>query len=111
MPPRSFFPLLSGVLAASGIYYLSSCSDDHLTGQPGEPDGPLQITHLTLLDNVSRDRAIFTDTAAPADCSDPAVKDSPACFNEPYGDRYGVKKSQPTPDSGRIIRAVFNKIP
>ncbi|MCS6914165.1 MAG: hypothetical protein RMK29_13025 [Myxococcales bacterium] len=105
-----FWRLLAGLGAASGLV-LAGCND-HTTGQPGEPEGPLRITRLTLLDDhVSRDIAVFSDTSAPRDCSKPPDKGTPRCENDPFKDTYGLLKSPPTPDSGRDIRVVFNKLP
>jgi hypothetical protein len=85
--------------------------NDHTTGQAGEPDGPLRITRLTLLDLTSRDSPVFTDTSAPADCAAPEARATPACQTDIFKDLYGVKRSPPNPDSGRMIRVVFNKLP
>jgi 3D (Asp-Asp-Asp) domain-containing protein len=110
MRKRNQLSMLLAGLGAAGLT-MASCNDLS-TGQEGEPEGALKITRLTLFDDhVSRDSAIFTDTSAPADCMDPAVKDSSRCVNDPFGDRYGLKKSPPTPDSLSDIRVVFNKLP
>lgn len=87
----SFLPLLAA---------LCNCND-YTTGQPGEPDGPLVITRLTLLDQTSRDAPVFTDTSAPADCTAPDVANTPACQGDIFKDLYGVKKSPPTPIPAR----------
>ena len=98
-----------GFCTASALA-LCGCND-YTTGQLGEPDGPLLITRLTVLDLDSRDVPIFTDTSAPADCNAPQAKDTPACQGDIFRDRYGILKSPPSPDSGEFMRVVFNKLP
>src|SRR5689334_18668776 len=95
---------LLGASAAAGLTMLASCND-FLTGQDGEPHGALKVTKLTLNDNgLSRPSGgVVTDTSVPADCMLAAVKDTPQCNADPFKDKYGVLKSPPNPDSGRIL--------
>jgi hypothetical protein len=103
--------LLTGAGTLVGLLSVAGCND-YLTGQDGEPAGPLKVVRLTLLDpGISRDHSVFTDTSVPPDCMDAMYKDSKACKNDPFGDMYGVLKSQPNPDSARRLRVVFNKVP
>ncbi|MCS6912421.1 MAG: hypothetical protein RMK29_11105 [Myxococcales bacterium] len=94
------------VLLATG---LGGCPD-YLTGQDPEPTDPLRVTRLTLFDATSRNREVFTDTSIP-DCSLPANQEVPACKNDVNKDKFSPIKSPPTPDSGREVRLVFNKLP
>src|SRR5256885_8232682 len=87
---------------------LVSCND-YTTGQDPEPE-TLQVTRLTLFDTTSRDAPVFTDTSVP-DCSRAENQGTPSCKSDINGDTFGPVKSPPTPDSGREVRVVFNKIP
>ena len=59
------------LLGGSALSVIAMSCADHLTGQIPEPEGPLLVTKLTLLDKrLSRDVAVFTDTSLP-DCSSP----------------------------------------
>lgn len=98
--------LVAGLCAATG---LGSCGDD--LGQPGEPDGPLLITRMTLLDNDSRDNPVFSDTSAPSDCMDATLKNTDPCQLDPFKDQFSLKNSPPTTDSAEDLRVVFNKLP
>jgi hypothetical protein len=103
--------LLASAGALSGLLSLSACND-YLTGQDGEPAGPLRVIRLTLLDpGVAHGHTVFTDTSVPPDCKDPKYQSARACTNDPFGDTYGVLKSPPNPDSARRLRVVFNKVP
>lgn len=103
--------LLASAGALSGLLSLGACND-FLTGQDGEPVGPLKVIRLTLLDpGVAHGHSVFTDTSVPSDCTDPKFKDARACTNDPFGDTYGILKSPPNPDSARRLRVVFNKVP
>lgn len=109
------------VLGGTALSVIAMSCTDYLTGQTPEPDGPLLVTKLTLLDKVSRDKAVFTDTSLPncmqypADvCSQDANRNSFACrtcYNDVLKDTYSLAKSPPTPDSATDLRVVFNKIP
>src|SRR5579872_272342 len=103
------FSLLAGLGAASSVA-LVQC-DDLTTGQPGEPAGPLLVSRVTFLDTTSRDTNVFSDTAAPRDCTNGPEAQTPDCQNNPMKDTFGIKKSPPTPDSGQSMRVVFNKLP
>src|SRR6185436_2310504 len=83
---------------------------DYATGQDPEPDGPLLVTRLTLFDATSRDAPVFTDTSVP-DCDKAENQETPACKSDINRDAFSTKKSPPTPDSGREVRVVFNKLP
>jgi len=97
--------------AATSLLLLGACND-YLTGQDGEPTGPLKVLRLTLIDfGVNTGHLVFTDTSVPSDCTLPQYKDLKQCTNDPFMDTYGVKKSPPNPDSARRIRVVFNKSP
>lgn len=99
--PRLVSPLLLGL-------GLLSCGD----GQDQEPDGPLLLTKLTLLDRgANKDVPVFTDLSAPPDCMDAKLKDTDVCQLDPFKDKFGPLKSPPDPDSARILRTVFNKSP
>ena len=104
--------LLAGASAAAGLFMLASCNDN-LTGQDGEPNGPLTVTRLTLFDNgASRaGHPVTTDTSVPPDCTKPEVAMTQTCTNDPFKDKYGVLKSPPNPDSIQRLRVVFNKAP
>ncbi|MFO0573840.1 MAG: hypothetical protein U1A78_07585 [Polyangia bacterium] len=103
--------LLASAGALSGLLSLSACND-YLTGQDGEPAGPLRVVRLTLLDpGIAHGDVVFTDTSVPPDCKDPKYQSARACTNDPFGDKYGVLKSPPNPDSARRLRVVFNKVP
>ncbi len=102
LPLRSLLPLCLVGLSLWGC-------DNHI-GQDSEPQGPLQVRRLTLLDPSGRDHPIFSDTSIP-DCSLPENQDSLACHNDPQKDRYSLRRSPPNPDSAAEIRVVFNKIP
>ena len=104
--------LLAGASAAAGLFMLASCNDN-LTGQDGEPNGPLKVTRLTLFDNgASRaGHPVTTDTSVPPDCTKPEVAMTQTCTNDPFKDKYGVLKSPPNPDSIQRLRVVFNKAP
>ena len=104
--------LLAGASAAAGLFMLASCND-YLTGQDGEPSGPLKVTRLTLFDNgASRaGHPVTTDTSVPPDCSKPEVAGTQTCTNDPFKDTFGVLKSPPNPDSAQRLRVVFNKAP
>lgn len=97
--------------AAASLLLLGACND-YLTGQDGEPTGPLKVLRLTLIDfSVNTGHLVFTDTSVPSDCTLPQYKDLKQCTNDPFMDTYGVKKSPPNPDSLRRLRVVFNKPP
>src|SRR5579883_589584 len=117
--------LVAGLGAASSLA-LTSCDDTSL-GQDQEPDGPLLVTRVTLLDRTSRDNPVFTDTSAPSNC--PPMSTAPEC-NTAFRDMFSPAKSPPTPDSASPfstpinmptnnpdsayadgIHTVFNKIP
>lgn len=103
--------LLAGAGTLVGLLSVTSCND-YLTGQDGEPAGPLKVVRLTLLDpGIAHGHTVFTDTSVPADCMDAKYKDTKACTNDPFGDTYGILKSPPNPDSARRLRVVFNKAP
>lgn len=103
--------LLAGAGTLVGLLSVMSCND-YLTGQDGEPAGPLKVVRLTLLDpGISHGNSVFTDTSVPADCMDAKYKDTKACQNDPFGDTYGILHSPPNPDSARRLRVVFNKAP
>jgi len=104
--------LLAGASAAAGLFMLASCND-YLTGQDGEPNGPLKVTRLTLFDNgASRaGHPVTTDTSVPPDCTKPEVAGTQTCTNDPFKDTFGVLKSPPNPDSAQRLRVVFNKAP
>lgn len=103
--------LLAGAGTLVGLLSVMSCND-YLTGQDGEPAGPLKVLRLTLLDpGIAHGSTVFTDTSVPADCMDAKYKDTKACQNDPFGDTYGVLHSPPNPDSARRLRVVFNKAP
>lgn len=103
--------LLAGAGTLVGLLSVMSCND-YLTGQDGEPAGPLKVVRLTLLDpGIAHGGSVFTDTSVPADCMDAKYKDTKACTNDPFGDTYGVIHSPPNPDSARRLRVVFNKAP
>lgn len=105
---RSF---LLGAGAAASLLTLGC--NDYLTGQDGEPRGPLRVTKMTLNDGgLNRPSGrVVTDTSVPPDCSVPAAMDLPQCAADPFKDMYGVRLSPPNPDSARILRVVFNKAP
>ena len=104
-------PLRHGAWAAWVLVGLSACND-YLTGQDGEPRGPLKVTRLTLSDlGKSRGAAVVTDTSVPPDCSADAAKDLYACQSDPFKDKYGILRSPPNPDSAGRLRVVFNKSP
>ena len=97
--------------ATASLLLLGACND-HLTGQDGEPEGPLKVLRLTLIDfGLNTGHLVFTDTSVPSDCTLPQFKDLKQCTNDPFMDTYGVKKSPPNPDSLRRLRVVFNKAP
>ena len=110
------------LLGGSALSVIAMSCADYLTGQIPEPEGPLLVTKLTLLDKrLSRDVAVFTDTSLP-DCkqfpaefcsveANRATTSCRICYNDVLKDTYSLAKSPPTPDSGRDIRVVFNKIP
>ncbi|HRI54085.1 MAG TPA: hypothetical protein PLW65_28290 [Pseudomonadota bacterium] len=97
---------------AAASLMLLGCAD-YLTGQDGEPRGPLLVTKLTLNDSgLSRaSGAVVTDTSVPPDCSAAAAAGLLQCIADPFKDRYGVRRSPPNPDSANILRVVFNKAP
>lgn len=112
---HAIFSFLSGAWAAGCLLGLGGCAD-FSTGQDAEPDGALTVTRLTLLDSdqgrsKSHGGIVFTDTSVPADCTSAPFKDLAACTSDPFGDKYGVLKSPPNPDSARRLRVVFNKAP
>jgi hypothetical protein len=107
----------------AGVTLLALGCNDYLTGQLSDPEGPIQVTRLTLYDAGSRDHAIFTDTSLP-DCAPVESKQKDCstvesqqehickiCFLDTFKDTYSTKKSPPTTDSGQDIRVVFNKVP
>lgn len=97
--------------AVASLMLLGACND-YLTGQDGEPTGPLKVVRLTLIDfGLNTGHLVFTDTSVPSDCTLPQYKDLKQCTNDPFMDMYGVKKSPPNPDSLRRLRVVFNKTP
>ncbi len=97
--------------AAASLMLLGACNDN-LTGQDGEPTGPLKVLRLTLIDfGINTGHLVFTDTSVPSDCTLAQYKDLKQCTNDPFMDTYGVKKSPPNPDSLRRLRVVFNKPP
>lgn len=97
--------------AAVSLSLLGACND-HLTGQDGEPVGPLKVLRLTLIDfGVNTGHLVFTDTSVPSDCELPQFKDLKQCTTDPFTDTYGVKKSPPNPDSARRLRVIFDKVP
>lgn len=97
--------------AAASLALLGACND-YLTGQDGEPTGPIKVLRLTLIDfSANTGHLVFTDTSVPSDCTLPQYKDLKQCTNDPFMDTYGVKKSPPNPDSLRRLRVVFNKAP
>lgn len=102
---------LLGAGAAASLMLLG-CAD-YLTGQDGEPRGPLRVTKLTLNDNnLNRpSHSVVTDTSVPPDCDAPAAASTLQCTADPFRDTYGVRRSPPNPDSARILRVVFNKAP
>lgn len=103
--------LLAGAGTLVGLLSVMSCND-YLTGQDGEPAGPLKVVRLTLLDpGIAHGYSVFTDTSVPSDCMDAKFKDTRACMNDPFGDTYGILHSPPNPDSARRLRVVFNKAP
>lgn len=104
-------PFLKGVRAAWVLLTLSACND-YLTGQDGEPRGALRVTRLTLSDRgKSRGAAVVTDTSVPADCGAAEARELDVCLNDPFKDKYGVRRSPPNPDSASRLRVVFNKSP
>src|SRR5262245_34275990 len=115
MRRNRFFMLLTGLGAASCLA-LSGCEPDYTTGQDPEPEGPIQITKLTLFDNFVRDPdvPVLTDTSSPESCDGVAVDDTSdrgkAC-NGPFGARFHPKNNPVNTESGMDIRVVFNKIP
>lgn len=102
--------LLLGAGAATGLMALATCND-YMTGQDPEPPGPLLVTRLYLFDASSRDVPVATDTAAPVDCESGPERETTACTGTPFKDKFGVRRSQPTPDSVSKLRVVFNKLP
>lgn len=118
---RSRKTLLYSLLAGSALSVVAISCADYLTGQVLEPDGPLLVTKLTLLDKTSRDVAVFTDTSLP-DCKQFSAEycaveanrtstECRICYNDVKKDAYSPTKSPPTPDSASDLRVVFNKIP
>lgn len=106
-----FYLVVRGLAVALCLLGSGGCND-YLTGQDGEPSGPLRVTRLTLFDlGRSRGTAVFTDTSVPADCSLAEFRDASACLDNAFKDRYGILKSPPNPDSARSLRVVFNKSP
>jgi hypothetical protein len=107
--PQKSFRLGAGAAAS---LLLLGCAD-YLTGQDGEPRGPLIVTKLTLNDNgLSRPSgSVITDTSVPPDCSAAEAVNLLQCTADPFKDKYGVRRSPPNPDSARILRVVFNKAP
>ena len=103
--------LLLGAGAAASLMMIG-CAD-YVTGQDGEPRGPLMVTKLTLNDGgLSRPSGrVVTDTSVPPDCNAPAAVNLPQCFADPFKDMYGVRRSPPNPDSAFRLRVVFNKAP
>lgn len=102
---------LLGAGAAASLMLLG-CSD-YLTGQDGEPRGPLRVTKLTLND-LGRNRpshSVVTDTSVPPDCDAPGAASTVQCSADPFRDTYGVRLSPPNPDSAARLRVVFNKAP
>lgn len=101
------------LLGASAASLMMLGCSDNLTGQDGEPHGPLRVTKVTLNDgSLSRPSGpVVTDTSVPPDCEAAAAKDLPQCTSDPFKDTYGVRLSPPNPDSARILRVVFNKAP
>lgn len=108
-------------LGGTALSVIAISCTDYLTGQTPEPEGPLRVTKLTLLDKVSRDKAVFTDTSLP-DCAQYSAEYCTqegnrlsdacrTCYNDVLKDTYSVAKSPPTPDSATDLRVVFNKIP
>lgn len=118
---RSRKTLLYSLLAGSALSVVAISCADYLTGQVLEPDGPLLVTKLTLLDKTSRDVTVFTDTSLPdckqfsaEYCSAEANRSSTECricYNDVKKDAYSPTKSPPTPDAASELRVVFNKIP
>lgn len=103
--------VLRGLTGALCLFGNGGCND-YLTGQDGEPSGPLRVTRLTLFDRGrSRGAAVFTDTSVPTDCSLPEFKDTSPCQDNAFKDKYGILRSPPNPDSARMLRVVFNKSP
>ena len=50
--------------AAASLMLLGACNDN-LTGQDGEPTGPLKVLRLTLIDfGINTGHLVFTDTSA-----------------------------------------------
>ena len=97
--------------AVASLMLLGACND-FLTGQDGEPTGPLKVVRLTLIDfGLNTGHLVFTDTSVPSDCTLAQYKDLKQCTSDPFMDTYGVKKSPPNPDSLRRLRVVFNKPP
>lgn len=102
---------LLGAGAVASLMLLG-CAD-YLTGQDGEPRGPLRVTKLTLND-LGRNRpshGVVTDTSVPPDCDAPGASSTVQCTADPFRDTYGVRLSPPTPDSAARLRVVFNKAP
>src|SRR5262245_4621313 len=92
----------------SAVPLLVGCND-FTTGQDPEPPA-LEVKRLTLFDGASRDAPVFTDTSVP-DCSKAENQAPPGVASDINRDKYGPIKSPPTPDSGREIRVVLNKLP
>ena len=97
---------LLGAGAAASLMLLG-CAD-YLTGQDGEPRGPLRVTKLTLNDNnLNRpSHSVVTDTSVPPDCDAPAAASTLQCTADPFRDTYGVRRSPPNPDSARILQTL-----
>lgn len=83
--------LLSAGATASLL--LLGCTD-YLTGQDGEPRGPLRVTKLTLNDNGLNlpSHEVITDTSVPPDCSAPAAMNLLQCTADPFKDRFGIRR-------------------
>ncbi len=95
------------LLGGSALSVIAMSCADYLTGQIPEPEGPLLVTKLTLLDKrLSRDVAVFTDTSLP-DCkqfpaefcsveANRATTSCRICYNDVLKDTYSLAKSPPT---------------
>lgn len=101
------------LLGASAASLMVLGCSDNLTGQDGEPHGPLRVTKVTLNDGAhSRPSGrVVTDTSVPPDCAAASAANLPQCTADPFKDMYGVRRSPPNPDSAFILRVVFNKAP
>lgn len=97
-------------LFAAGVAGLTAPSCDNTNiAVPGEPEGAIQVTRVTLLtdgDTELRETQVFSDTSAPAACLE-----GQECIFTTTRDLYGSRLSPINPDSYSQIRVIFNKIP